>query len=179
MRESIRSASARTGVNRETLRLWLRVAGVYEQRPDAAGPIPAQIDPAMVDRVVAENREKREGRESIAAAAKRLNMTHPRLSELLVKAGLHKRCTGGGAHVLYPREAIDEAVKQFGALLSARDEARQKIAARYRDDETGACLTCQATAECSGFKKLVCRWCEEAEEASDQERDDESEDEDE
>jgi len=105
VRESIRSASARTGVNRETLRLWLRVAGVYEQRPDAAGPIPAQIDPAMVDRVVAENREKREGRESIAAAAKRLNMTHPRLSELLVKAGLHKPRAGRAHAPLHPCNA--------------------------------------------------------------------------
>jgi hypothetical protein len=44
------------------------------------------------------------------------------------------------------------------------------VAARYRD-KTGACLTCQATAECTGFKKLVCRWCEEAEDATDESED--------
>jgi len=178
--ESIRSASSRTGVNRETLRLWLREAAVYTQRPDAAGPIPARIDSTVIDRVVEENRRKREGHESIHAAALRLNLRSHLLSEILVMAGLHtRRHEPSGAHVLYPREAIDAAVERLLPILSAREAARQKVKARYRDDETGACLTCQATAECSRFKKLVCRWCEEAEEASDQERDDESEDEDE
>lgn len=27
--------------------------------------------------------------------------------------------------------------------------------------KTDTCLTCVATAECTGFRKLTCRWCEE------------------
>ena len=163
MMESIRSASLRTGVNRETLRLWLRAAAAYTQRPDAAGPIPARIDSAVIDRVVEENRGKREGHESILAAAHRLHMDPHFLSEILVKAGLHTRRTeASGARTLYPREAIDDAVQRLRPILSAREAARQKIKEHYRD-ETGACLTCQATAECTGFRKLLCRWCEDAE----------------
>jgi hypothetical protein len=59
---------------------------------------------------------------------------------------------------------------------TSQEDRRAQVAARYRD-KTGACLTCQATAECTGFKKLVCRWCEETEDATD-ESDDESEEED-
>lgn len=40
-----------------------------------------------------------------------------------------------------------------------RARRRDELAARYRDPDTGVCLTCWAVCECTGGRVLMCRWC--------------------
>lgn len=135
--------------------------------------------------------------ETISAAADRLNISREQLRLWLLAANVYvPRSEGARSPMVLDSSVIERVVAErrqqheeaerrraegearaTEAALPTLAERRAKVAERYRDDKTGACLTCQATAECSGYTKLICRWCEEAEEASEVERDDATEDE--
>lgn len=59
------------------------------------------------------------------------------------------------------RTAYTEArrVAQASARTAAASLRRHARAARYRDPETGACVTCVAVCECTGGRVLRCSWC--------------------
>lgn len=59
------------------------------------------------------------------------------------------------------RAAYTEARRVARATASTRRRSlrRQALASRYRDPETGACVTCVAVCECTGGRVLRCAWC--------------------
>lgn len=55
-----------------------------------------------------------------------------------------------------------QLVAARAAAEAERVRRRNEFAARYRDPDTGVCLTCQAVCECTGGRVLTCRWCKAA-----------------